>query len=74
MTPYVPAGNVWRFYYYAGSTRIAMRIRDNTSEPLFFLFADQLGSTNVVSDPNGLLVSLSLHMPWGETGEGRDRR
>jgi RHS repeat-associated protein len=47
-----------------------MRINDDSSEHLFFLFADQLGSTNVTSDPNGLLVSLSLYMPWGGTRNG----
>jgi len=58
---------IWRFYYYADSARIAIRIKNGDTDLVFFLFADQLGSTNVTSDPNGLMVSLSLYMPWGES-------
>jgi RHS repeat-associated protein len=58
---------IWRFYYYAGSARIAMRIKDNTNSLVFYLFADHLGSTNVTSDPSGQLVSLSLYKAWGES-------
>ena len=64
------------FIYYASSNRIAMRIKDNTHNLVFFLFADQLGSTNVTSDQNGLMVSLSRYKPWGESngGQGPGRR
>jgi hypothetical protein len=34
------------------------------------LFADQLGSTNATSDPNGLMVGLGLYKPWGESRGG----
>ena len=37
----------WRFYYYDGSARIAMRIKDDTHNLVFYLFADQLSSMNV---------------------------
>ncbi len=47
-----------------------MRIKNDTSEHVFYLFTDHLGSTNVTSDPNGLMVSLSLYMPWGESRGG----
>jgi RHS repeat-associated protein len=47
-----------------------MRIKDDTSEHVFYLFADHLGSTNVVSDPNGLIVSVSLYKPWGGSRNG----
>jgi len=29
-----------------------------------------LGSTKVISETNGILVSLSLYMPWGGTRNG----
>jgi YD repeat-containing protein len=57
---------IWRFYYYAGPARIAMRIKDGTNNLVFYLFTDHLGSTNVTSDPNGLMVSLSLYKAWGK--------
>lgn len=44
-----------------------MRVINGTNDLVSFLFADQLGSTNVVSDPVGQMVSLSLYMPWGES-------
>ena len=37
---------------------------------LFFLFTDQLGSMNVTSDQNGLMVSLSRYKPWGGSRGG----
>jgi RHS repeat-associated protein len=43
---------------------------DGINNLVFFLFADHLGSTNVTSDPNGLMVSLSLYMAWGESRGG----
>ena len=61
---------IWRFYYYAGSARIAMRIKNGPTDLVFFLFADHLGSTNVTSDPSGQIVGLSLYMPWGESRAG----
>jgi hypothetical protein len=60
----------WRFYYYAGDARIAMRVINGTTDLVFFLFADQLGSTNVTSDQSGQIVGLSLYMPWGESRAG----
>ena len=47
-----------------------MRIKNDKTDLVFFLFTDHLGSTNVVSDPNGLMVSLSLYKPWGESRGG----
>jgi RHS repeat-associated protein len=58
---------VWRFYYYAGTAQIAVRVKDPTTENLYYLFADHLGSTNITSDPSGDQVSLSLYTAWGES-------
>ena len=56
-------GPIWRYYYYAGSARIAMRVKDNDINLVFYLFTDHLGSTNVVTDPVGGMVSLNLYKP-----------
>ena len=47
-----------------------MRIKNGATDLVFFLFTDHLGSTNVTSDPNGLMVSLNLYMPWGGSRGG----
>jgi RHS repeat-associated protein len=47
-----------------------MRIKNGATDLVFFLYADQLGSTNVTSDPNGLMIGLSLYKPWGESRGG----
>jgi hypothetical protein len=54
-----------------------MRIKNDETDLVFFLFTDHAtrGSTNVTSDPNGLMVSLSLYKPcpfWAlREGESR---
>jgi RHS repeat-associated protein len=50
-------------YYYAGSTRIAMR-KNGT---LTYLFGDHLGSTSLVTDANGVVISEVKYKAWGET-------
>jgi len=47
-----------------------MRIKNGPTDLVFFLFTDHLGSTNVTSDPSGLMVSLNLYKPWGESRAG----
>jgi RHS repeat-associated protein len=66
-TPIVPNGQVWKFYYYAGSVRIAEREASQYVNRVYYLFSDHLGSTNVVSDENGIMVALMLYKAWGET-------
>ncbi len=51
-----------------------MRIKNDQTDLVFLLFTDHLGSTNVTSDPNGLMVSLSLYKLWGESRGGAGRR
>ena len=51
-------------YYYAGTTRVAMRSGSNN--PLWLL-GDHLGSTSKVANYNGLSEhSQQLYKPWGE--------
>jgi RHS repeat-associated protein len=50
-------------YYFAGTTRIAMR--ENST--LIFLSGDHLGSTSLVYKTDSGLVIKKLYKPWGET-------
>ncbi len=50
-------------YYYAGSQRIAMR----TNGTLSYLISDRLGSTSMVADAAGNVVSQQKYKAWGET-------
>ena len=49
-------------YYYAGSQRIAMRKDGNVS----YLISDHLGSTSLVTDESGAVVSEMKYKAWGE--------
>jgi len=62
-----PAGQIWRGYYYAGGQRVAMRESTSTTNQVYFLLTDHLGSTTVVTDDQGVVVSKQLDKPWGET-------
>jgi hypothetical protein len=63
VTPWVPSGQVWRYYYYTGNARVAMRVKDPTIEQVYYLFAGHLGSTNVTSNPAGSQVGLGRVTP-----------
>jgi RHS repeat-associated protein len=49
-------------YYFAGTQRIAMR-KDTT---LYYLLSDHLGSTSIVTDAAGTVVSQTRYKAWGE--------
>ncbi|NOH04076.1 MAG: hypothetical protein HND47_19960 [Chloroflexi bacterium] len=49
-------------YYFAGSQRIAMR-KDGV---LYYLLSDHLGSTSIVTDASGIVVSQTKYKAWGE--------
>ncbi|MEW5871177.1 MAG: hypothetical protein AB1894_18020 [Chloroflexota bacterium] len=50
-------------YYYAGTTRVAMR--QDGGAPLW-LFGDHLGSTNVVANYDGSTHGKQLYQAWGK--------
>jgi RHS repeat-associated protein len=59
----------WHKYYFAGTSRIAMRTCSNTggtncTAPTYFL-SDHLGSTSVSVNNVGTMVSTMLYSPWG---------
>jgi RHS repeat-associated protein len=49
-------------YYFAGTQRIAMR-KDTT---LYYLLSDHLGSTSIVTDAAGTVISETRYKAWGE--------
>jgi RHS repeat-associated protein len=65
-TAAVPGGQVWKYYYYATSIRIALRVKSTSSDQVFYLFGDHLGSTSLVVDPNGNPVNEMRFKAWGE--------
>jgi RHS repeat-associated protein len=54
-------------YYFAGSTRIAMRTE---AGGLQYMLGDHLGSTSVMAEASGALLSSQGYMPWGENRFG----
>ena len=68
--PQIPAGHAWTIYYYAGGSRVAMRVKSNQDgieDGLIYLLTDHLGSTAITLDPSGNLVSELRYSAWGET-------
>jgi hypothetical protein len=61
-THYEVTGSEITKYYYAGSQRIAMR-KDGV---LNFIIGDHPGSTSLVTDANGSVVSEMRYKAWGE--------
>jgi len=60
---YEVANGVVTKYYYAGSQRIAMR----TNGTLNYILGDHLGSTSLVTDSSGNVISQQYYKAWGET-------
>jgi hypothetical protein len=52
-----PAGQIYHLYYYSGGQRVAMREITTTTNVVYYLFTDHLGSTNVIADAQGNKVS-----------------
>ena len=55
-------GSVVTKYYYLGGQRVAMR-KDGV---LYYLLSDHLGSTSVITDQSGNVVSRQFYKPYGE--------
>jgi RHS repeat-associated protein len=49
-------------YYFAGSTRVAMR----KNNAVYYLLSDHLGSTSLTTDQNGQNPVKQYYLPWGE--------
>ncbi|MFZ5856004.1 MAG: hypothetical protein ACOYZ6_04165 [Chloroflexota bacterium] len=50
-------------YYFAGTTRLAVR----TDGTLSYLLGDHLGSSSVTTDANGAKTATALYKAFGET-------
>jgi RHS repeat-associated protein len=64
-----PAPNqVYRLYYYAGATRVAVRVRTGATgaNDLYFLHSDHLGSTTVTTDLSQNIVGQQRYFAYGE--------
>jgi RHS repeat-associated protein len=65
-----PSGQVWKFYYYVGSQRVAMRVAgdpNSGANGVFYTLGDHLGSTSLITSSSGVKIAESRYMPWGET-------
>jgi RHS repeat-associated protein len=65
-----PAQREWRSYYYAGTTRVAVRVQGGVlpaGGKTFYLLGDHLGSTSVTLDEVGGKIGEMRFYPWGET-------
>ena len=60
---YEKKGTMVTKYYFAGSTRLAVR----TGGTLRFLLGDHLGSSSVTTDANGAKTASALYKAFGET-------
>ena len=49
-------------YYYAGATRLAMRVGTNAPS---YLLGDHLGSTSITADGAGNKIAEMRYLPWG---------
>ena len=53
-----------RSYYYAGSTRVAMRTGSST---INYLLGDHLGSQAITTNSSGVKSAEIRYYPWGNT-------
>ena len=66
----VPSGQTWRFYYFAGAQRVAVRVQGDSvpaNNGVFYLLADHLGSTALTVTGDGQVLGEMRYRPWGET-------
>lgn len=52
-------------YYYFGSQRVALRRGSGAGSKVYYLHGDHLGSTSLVTDQSGSIVSESRYAPFG---------
>ncbi len=63
-----PSGVTWRSYYYAGSQRVALRVRTTAANVVYYLHGDHLHSTSLATTSGGAGVtdSRTYYYPFGE--------
>jgi RHS repeat-associated protein len=67
----LPDGETWKFYYFAGEQRIALRTATSNTSTLVYFLGDHLGSTTRTVKPDGTNLGedpdITLYKAWGET-------
>jgi RHS repeat-associated protein len=67
----LPTGETWKFYYFAGMQRIALRTATSSTSTLVYFLGDHLGSTTRTVKPDGTNLGedpdITLYKAWGET-------
>jgi RHS repeat-associated protein len=67
----LPSGETWKLYYVANGKPVAMRVVDNSTNKLYFLHGDHLGSTSLTTCGNaacgtiGAEYSRQFYLPYG---------
>ena len=62
----VPAGHKWRYYYYAAGVRVAEREVTSTTNTVYYLLGDHLGSTSIIASEAGGMTGELRYKAWGE--------
>jgi hypothetical protein len=62
----VPAGQRWVSYYFLDGERVALREQTATTNVVYYLLSDHLGSTSVVTNSQGGQVTRQWYYPFGE--------
>jgi RHS repeat-associated protein len=68
--PYLFPGQAWYSYYYAGTSRIGMRIKSNQlnlNDTLVYYLSDHLGGTTITLNDSGTKTAELRYSAWGET-------
>ncbi len=63
-------GQAWYSYYYAGTSRIGMRLKSNQlnlDDSLVYFLSDHLGGTTITLNEDGNLIAELRYTAWGET-------
>jgi len=62
--------NITTTYYFAGSTRVAMRVQTSTQNDVYYLHGDHLGSASLTTDASGAPTSQLRYLPYGAPRPG----
>jgi RHS repeat-associated protein len=60
-----PAGQTWKKYYALGGKRVALRVATNSSDTLYYLHGDHLGSSSLTTSNTGTKVAELRYLPFG---------
>lgn len=63
-------GQAWYSYYFAGSSRIALRVKSNQlnlDDGVFYFLSDHLGGTAITLNDSGVKTAELRYTAWGET-------